>query len=674
MKHKKDNPSEFAPFLYTWNYLYLILLLISIVLLFQWSFYVGGIGLGIWGILFIIEVIHIKRRKDEIAEYIQSLIFTLDSTTNDAFLHLPLPYVIVDLEGTIRWYNSNFEEMIDEKNMMGMSIDKLICDFQYSLFQKGTKQFVKQVEINKKQFKAFVQLMEMKKEQKKSTPKYVYTIYFVENTEQVQLQQQYENDQPLVGLIYIDNYDEVMENLEDVRRPLLLAVIEKKVNAMAQQVEAVIKKFERDKYLIFFPKRNLEIIQKNKFSILDEVRKIEIGNTIPVTLSMGIGMNGSNYIENLSFARAGVDFALARGGDQAIIKDKDKLSFFGGKAKEVEKSTRVKARVKSYALRELIEDCDQVIVMGHKNMDIDCLGAAMGIYRAAKTFEKSAYIVLGNISLAIESIYQRIVDSGKYKDLFITPDAAKAMMTEKTLFVIVDVHRPNYTECEELISMSKQVVVIDHHRKSVEFIENAVLTYLEPYASSTSELVTEILQYIKEKIKINTIEADALLAGITVDTKNFVFKTGVRTFEAASFLRRSGADSTRVRALFKNDMETFRAKSSTVSTAEIFKEHIAISVCPENCPNAVVVAAQAADELLTIQGVQASFVMVQKEDQIMISGRSLGEVNIQMILEKLGGGGHMTVAGAQLKQVTIQEAKILLKQAIQSYLQEGEQQ
>jgi c-di-AMP phosphodiesterase-like protein len=364
---------------------------------------------------------------------------------------------------------------------------------------------------------------------------------------------------------------------------------------------------------------------------------------------------------------------MGRGGDQAVIKNVDKLAFYGGKTKEVEKSTRVKARVKAYAFRELIEEADEVLIMGHKNPDVDCLGAAIGVYRAAKLLGKKAYIVLEEPTTAIKNLYDRMLESGEYEErLFLDNVEAIGRTGEKTLLVVVDVHRPSYTQCPELLELSKKIVVFDHHRKSAEFIENAVLTYLEPYISSTCELVTEILQYIVDKVKLTSLEADALLAGITIDTKNFVFKTGVRTFEAAAFLRRNGADSTRVRLLFQNDMESYRAIATGVKDAEIYKENMAISVSLSDIPNSMIIAAQVADELLNISGITASFVMCSVDHKVVMSARSLGYINVQVIMEKLGGGGHQTVAGAQLSDCSIEKAKELLKQAIDIYLEEGE--
>ncbi len=495
----------------------------------------------------------------------------------------------------------------------------------------------------------------------------------IQKTENIIVKKEEIKETPLVGLIFIDNFEEAMESMEEVRWPLLVALIDRKLNSLAQQLDGIVRKFEKDKYMCVFSNEHLKVLQEKKFEILDQIREINIGNELPVTLSIGIGVNGKTLAQSMEYARAAINLALGRGGDQAVLKDMDKYSFYGGKTKEVEKSTRVKARIKAYAFRELVEAADEIIVMGHKIPDVDCLGAAVGVYRAAELLGKKSYIVLNEVNTSIKSLYDRLIQSGEYKEeIFLDRTKAMSCIGDKTLLVLVDVHRPNYTECPELLDVCKKIVVFDHHRKSAEFIEHAVLTYLETYASSTCELVVEILQYIVDKVKLKPIEADALLAGITVDTKNFAYKVGARTFEAAAFLRRNGADTTRVRMLFQNDMESYKARATTVRDAEVYKETMAISVCPGDTQNPVLTTAQAADELLNISGITASFVMCSADDKILISARSVGDMNVQLIMEKLGGGGHLTVAGAQLTDASIYTAREQLKDAIQEYLQEGE--
>ncbi len=450
-------------------------------------------------------------------------------------------------------------------------------------------------------------------------------------------------------------------------------MIDRNINKFAKEIDGVIRKFEKDKYLISFQKKFLDSIEETKFGLLDTIREINIGNEIPVTLSMGIGATKDSFTKRIDYARTAIDLALARGGDQAVVKNEDKLAFYGGKTRSVENSTRVKARIKAHAFRELIEDCDRVLIMGHKVGDMDSLGAAIGVYACSKHFGKPAHIVLNKITTSIKPIHEQMVVDKEYpSDLFINNQEAIAFVSEQTLLVIVDVNRPSYTEYPELLKYIKKVIVFDHHRVTADHIENPVLSYIEAYASSTCEMITEIIQYVSDKVKLRPVEADALFAGITVDTKNFVAKTGVKTFEAAAYLRRSGADSIRVSKFFKNDMASYKAKATAVKDAQIYRDAIAISVCPSNIINPSLVGAQAADELLNISGIKASFVLTDLEHTIYISARSIDDINVQLIMEKLGGGGHLSVAGAQLENYTIEAALQILKETIDQYIEKGD--
>ena len=407
----------------------------------------------------------------------------------------------------------------------------------------------------------------------------------------------------------------------------------------------ILRKFERDKYLYLFQHKYIKELEDKKFEILDNVKEINLGNKIPVTLSFGIGLGGMTPIENLSFAGAAIDIALGRGGDQVVIKNKDSFTFYGGKARELEKRTKVKARVIAYALREIIDQADSVTIMGHENADIDSLGSALGLYRMVKSRGKNAYIVLNRTNPTIDSLVSKIQKSPEYEGIFVGRSEALDKVGKKSILIIVDTHRPAFTELPELLEMAGQIVVIDHHRKGADFIQDTVLTYQETYASSTCELVTEILQYMDDKFKMKPLEAEALFAGIVVDTKNFTFKTGVRTFEAASYLRRQGVDTVAVKQLFQNDLGTYLSISNVVREAEIIKENIAISICAPNIKNPQLIAAKASDELLNLSGIVAAFVLCSVGGEVWISGRSLGDINVQVILEKLGGGGHLTVGG-----------------------------
>jgi len=477
-----------------------------------------------------------------------------------------------------------------------------------------------------------------------------------------------------VGLIFIDNYDDVLNELEEVRRPLMLALIDRKINAMSQQAEGIIRKFEKDKYLFLLTREKLELLREKRFDILTQIREIDMGNTIPFTLSIGIGIGGETLAQSMEFARASIDLALGRGGDQALIREGENYSFFGGRAQEVISNARVRARVKAYAFAELLTESDNVFVLGHKNIDLDCLGSAIGVHKIVAAHGKECRIVLGEVTSSIRCLHDRMMQDKEYREnVFVSTQDAFPLLTLRSLIVIVDTHRPSIIEGRELLDHenSKRIVLFDHHRKATESVENPVLAYHEPYASSTSELITEMIQYVRAEIRLRPVEADALLAGITVDTKNFSIKTGAKTFEAAAYLRRNGADSVRVKLLFQNDLASYKAKAETISNAEIYHKNIAIAVGTATVENPTLLAAQASDELLNIQGIQASFVLCTSDGVVYISARSLGSLNVQVIVEKLGGGGHQTVAGAQLPGKSLDEAEETLKQAIDEFLKEA---
>lgn len=655
--------------LFRWSHVYMGMIGFFSLIIFLLNWKLGILAFMIFVTLIIIHINHIIQYRNSMTEYLKNLHGTIHSAENNMLLTFPFPYAILDMEGRIQWYNPKFESLVSQKQIFHREIGHILPEFDVVHFPTEPDEiWVKHFEYNERHYKAFTQRMLQADEEEKES---LYILYLLDETQNIELKAQKIRQQTLVSLIYIDNYEEVMQSLEEVRRPLLVALIDRKLNALAGEIEGIIKKFERDKYLLLFPYQHLKLLEERRFEILDIVREIHIGNDLPVTLSIGIGVKGKDLPQSMDYARAAIDLALGRGGDQAVIKNTDKYSFYGGKTKEVEKSTRVKARIKAYALKELIEESERVLIMGHKGPDVDSLGAAMGVYRGATLLNKKAHIVLNETTTSIQALYDKLKESQDYEeDLFVSSVQAIGLSGEKTLLIIVDVNRPSYVECPELLELSKNIVVFDHHRTSVEFIQNAVLSYVEPYASSTCEMITEILQYMVDKVKLRPLEADALFAGITVDTKNFSIKTGVRTFEAAAFLRRHGADSTRVKMFFQNDMASYRARASAVKDAEIYRDDIAISLCPSDIPNPALTAAQAADELLNISGITASFVMSSMDHQVLMSARSLGDINVQLIMEKLGGGGHLTVAGAQFKNTTVDEVRQQLKQAIKEYLEE----
>ena len=438
--------------------------------------------------------------------------------------------------------------------------------------------------------------------------------------------------------------------------------------------DGLVKKLEKDKYFVVFKHKYVAQLQENKFDLLDEVKTVNIGNEMAITLSIGLGMDGDSYNKNYEYARIAIDLALGRGGDQAVVKKGEKLEYYGGKTKQVEKSTRVKARVKAHALREVMESKDKVVIMGHQITDVDSFGAAVGIYRAARVLNKRAYIVINEVTTSIRPMMEGfIVNPTEYEeDMFIPGERAEELVDNNTVLVVVDTNKPSFTECPRLLNMTKTIAVLDHHRQGAEVISNAILSYIEPYASSTCEMVAEILQYFEEGIKIKNLEADCIYAGIIIDTNNFMSKTGVRTFEAAAFLRRCGADVTRVRKLFRNDMGAYKARAEAVRHSQVYRDAFAIAVCPnENIESPTIVGAQAANELLNIIGIKASFVLTEYNNKIYLSARSIDEVNVQLIMERLGGGGHMNIAGAQLTGYTMEQAIEYLKNTLDQMIEEG---
>ena len=497
-------------------------------------------------------------------------------------------------------------------------------------------------------------------------------IYFLDETSTMKLQKEYENSQICVGIINVDNYEETMQRVESERKPEVIAKIEKSIYEWANETNGIIIKPDRDTYVYIFEYRYLEKIKENKFSILDTIKDVANEENLQLTLSIAISAEGATEKEKYKSALATVDIILGRGGDQAAIRENGKYQFFGGRAEEVEKRTKVKARVVAHALEKLIKESENVIIMGHLNPDIDALGSALGIYRIATTLEKKAYIVTNKEAKAIAGVIENLQKDESYKEAIIGKEEAKLLVNENTLIVVVDTHKKNYVEDAELLEKTNKIVIIDHHRRSADYINNSILTFQEVYASSAAELVTELLQYVEEEITLKTIEAESLYAGIMMDTKNFTFKTGVRTFEAAAYLRRCGVDIIKVKKWFQSDLETYNKISEIVANAEIVNNSIGISIYSKEDVDCNIICAKAADELLSISDITASFVIGNLGEKICISGRSIGDINVQLILEKLGGGGHITLAGAQLEGFSLEDAKDELVIRINEYLLETE--
>ena len=597
---------------------------------------------------------------------------------NTLLKELTVPYAIILEDGHILWKNDRFSEIVDGREKF---IQKIIPELNKGIFPKDDetrneleityKERDYQVELRRISLEGFSEserMLQIPKEKE-----YFIALYMRDVTELNSYIRENEDQRLIAGLIYIDNYDEVMERMEEVRQSLLVALIDRKINKYINDVDGIVKKLENDKYFFVVKKESYRKFEADKFSLLEEVKQVNIGNARSATLSIGLGLNTATYALSYNYARMAIDLALARGGDQAVIKDCKGITYFGGKKEQTAKNTRVKARVKAEALREFIVAKDQVIVMGHKISDPDSFGACMGIYRAAVALEKKAHIVINDVSTSIKPLYDEIAQSRVYgKDIFLTSGEALDYISDSAMVVVVDTNKPQMTECPELLKRSKTIAVLDHHRQSSTVIDNAVLSYIEPYSSSTCEMVAEVLQYIVDDIKVPSIEADCLYAGIMIDTRNFMNRTGVRTFEAAAYLRRCGADITRVRKMFRDDMESYRAKAEAMRMAEVYREQYAIAECPSDIASPTVLAAQTANELLDINGIKASFVLTVYNGRIFLSARSIDEVNVQIIAEKLGGGGHINSAGAQFEHTNVKEAIEALKVTIDQMIEEGD--
>ena len=600
---------------------------------------------------------------------------------NTVLKELGVPYAILQEDGKIIWMNHRFEAVLQKKHNEDIYIQRYIPALVKEQFPEEENETV-QVELvyNGKEYNAELHRISLEKYNTGNhtlnltdIAKSFIAVYLHDVTELNQYIRETEEQRMVSGLIYIDNYDEVSNSVDEEKQSLFFALVERRINQYITDAKGIIKKLENDKYFIAIPKSVFTKMEEDQFSVLESVKSVKIGNSIPTTISIGLGLSRDTYALSYSYARAAIDLALARGGDQAVIKSNKGITYYGGKQEQTSKNTRVKARVKAEALREILVAKEKIFIMGHKLTDVDALGAAIGIYRAAKEFNKQAHIIVNEVSASLRPLYNSYMNNEEYpKDLLINSADALNMVDENSLVIVVDTNRPKMAECEELLTIAKTIVVIDHHRQSSDNIENAVLSYVEPYASSACEMVAEILQYIVDGIKIPKLEASSLYAGIMIDTNYFVNKTGVRTFEAAAFLRRCGADLAFVRKLFRDDMDAYRAKAAIISNAEVYHEKIAIAAADElNVESPTIIGAQAANELLDINGIKASFVLTVYKDRIYISARSIDEVNVQFLMEKLGGGGHMNAAGAQIDHTDIKEAVKVLKGLIDEAAKKG---
>ena len=588
-----------------------------------------------------------------------------------------VPYGLLDEDGRFIWLNEKFRALLG-KDSYHKEIGSVFAELSETLIDSITSENY-EIVYEDRNYRMEIEKVDLEGVSSDASmvvagdSSNMYAVYLFDETDIIVTRRELHDERFVAGLIYIDNYDEVLESIDEVKRSLLVALVDRKINRWISLDNGIVKKLEKDKYMIAIRYRFLEKMREERFSILEEVKSVNIGNELAVTLSIGIGAMGSTYQRNYETARAAIDLALGRGGDQAVVREGNKVTYYGGKSGSVEKATRVKARVKAHALRELLEGTDNVLIMGHKISDVDAIGAGIGLYSAARVFGKKANIVLNEVTTSLQPIVDGFNNSQDYdKDLFVQSVEALKLVNANTLLIIVDTNKKNYTECPELIGRCKNTVVLDHHRQTSDPVENATLSYIEPYASSACEMVAEVLQYIADGLKIKPIEADAMYAGIVIDTNNFTNKAGARTFEAAAFLRRSGADIIRVRKILRSDMSEYKAKAEAVRHAEVYRNDYAISICPsEGLQSPTIVGAQAANELLHINGMQASFVFTYYNDEIYISARSIDEVNVQLVMERLGGGGHMTIAGAQIAGVEMSEAIAMVKKTLDEMLAEG---
>lgn len=592
-----------------------------------------------------------------------------------------IPYALLDYNSRFLWMNEKFTEITGKDKNYHKSVTTVFPSLTKDILQKSEAVGSINVMLDDRNYRISMKRIYFDSVTKDSaivaindTDEYLTAIYLFDETELNRYIRENEEQKLVAGLIYIDNYEEALDSIEDVKRSLLIALVDRKVNKYFTEIDALVRKIEKDKYFVVFKYKYLEQLSADKFKLIEDVKSIKVGNEMAITLSIGVGAGGVSYTQNYEYARMGIDLALGRGGDQVVVKEGEEVTYYGGKAKQVERNTRVKARVKAHALREIIESREHVVIMGHTISDVDSLGAAIGVYCAARVLGKKAQIVLNEVTTSLRLLVECFTEEKGYPaDLFIKNEEALLITNKNTLVMVVDTNRPSYTECPELLNRTDTICVFDHHRQNSEVIENPVLSYIEPYASSACEMIAEVLQYFSENIKLEPSEADCIYAGILIDTNNFMTKTGVRTFEAAAYLRRAGAEVTRVRKMLRNDMAAYKARAEAVRHAEVYRGAFAISVCPaDNIESPTIVGAQAANELLNIVGIKASFVLTEYQGKIYISSRSIDEINVQLIMERVGGGGHLNVAGAQLTNCTIQEAKRMIQDTIDEMIKEGD--
>ncbi len=682
MKHRMRLRGNLKTYL-RWPLFFGILLILMTIQLFSVSVRSGVIGIG-YTILYLmiaglINFSGRRKLKKDLIEFATNY----GEMQMRMMKTLTVPFAILSEDGHMLWGNDEFVSVIVNKKAARRNIANIFEEITLDSLPDSDEVKVVHVRTEDKYYRVVMKLVESDNAGEGDTVKTdinqlmdnsrLISVFLYDETDIMELEQKREAENLVVGLLYIDNYDELIDSIDEIRQSLIMALIDRKINKYMQGIDAISKKLEKDKFLFMFKQSYLSEICSNRFAILEEIRDINLGNESSATISIGIGVGRDTFVERYDLARAAIDLALGRGGDQAVVKSIDQEKFYGGKSVQIERNTRVKARVKAHALKELIEGKERVVVMGHSIGDVDSFGASIGIYRIAKTLNRKANVVLNEVSQSVKPIRDRFYTKEYEEDMIITGDEAKELVDENTVLVIVDVNRASYTECPELIEQAQSVVVIDHHRQAGDAIDKAVLFYIEPYASSASEMVAEISQYIGSGLKLKSAEAEAMYAGIMIDTNYFSNKTGVRTFEAMAYLRRNGADAVRIRKAFREDIDEYKIRAVAIQDTELYEGVFAIAESKsEGIESPTVFASKIANSLLDISNVKASFVLTKYRGKVYISARSIDEVNVQVMMERLGGGGHINMAGAQLENVEVEEAKNMIKQEIDSMIEEGE--
>lgn len=642
-----------------------IAMIASLIVVYGWrNWKTIVVGVIVVVLLMYYEITYTSLRRRKVTQSLEGIVLKEDSKAIG--VDIPIPMVAVEIDGRIVWKNKSFQEILEGAKALATKIQSISHDLDPKEFLASKEDDNKVLLLGDKKFAVRCEYKKIGKEI--SEDKFVLLYYMFDKTDLVDLRNKYDDEKFVVGILYIDCYEDLILSIDDERRQEMLLELDKTIQNWLVNTGAIARKIERDKYIVMLESKWMNVIEKEDFKILDMVKDIRMGNTIPLTVSIGFGMDNDTYIDNLNCAKAALDIALGRGGDQVVIKDKEGTYFYGGNTVQAEKRTKVKARVVAYALRDLIEQSENILIMGHKNCDMDALGSALGVWSICKNLAKQASIVLNNSNVNINNMIKRLASKERFGETFINNEEALERIEPNTLLVIVDTNKQSMTECEELLNYTNRIVIIDHHRRGTEYIKDALLTYLETYASSASEMVTELIQYLEFDDRLDELEAQALYTGILVDTKNFLLKTGIRTFEVCALLRKYNIDTISIKVLLQNDLKTYTQMSNVINVVQLIDGKVALSTCDLNTKDAQLVAAKAADLLLNVEEIDASFVLSTIQDDVYISGRSLGTINVQMILEKLGGGGSFSNAGARVSGITIEEVLEKLKKEIHEYL------